>query len=52
MKPSHSTTPRTLSECYFDPRGSAIANSSELLEKPLKEHYNVLSLLWRMLTGR
>jgi hypothetical protein len=45
MKNSNFVTPRTLSECYFDPRGSAI-------EKPLKEHYNVLSLLWRMLTGR
>lgn len=24
MKPSHLTTPRTLDECYFDPRGQAI----------------------------
>jgi hypothetical protein len=24
MKPSHYTTPRSLSECYFDPRGQAI----------------------------
>jgi hypothetical protein len=45
MKQSHITTPRTLGECYFDPRGSAI-------EKPLREHIGVLSLLWRMLTGR
>jgi hypothetical protein len=45
MKQSHITTPRTLSECYFDPRGSAV-------EKPFKEHYNVIALLWRMLVGR
>lgn len=24
MKPSHLITPRTLDECYFDPRGQAI----------------------------
>jgi hypothetical protein len=24
MKPSHLTTPRTLGDCYFDPRGQAI----------------------------
>lgn len=24
MKPSHMTTPRTLEDCYFDPRGQAI----------------------------
>jgi len=24
MKPSHLTTPRTLGECYFDPRGQVI----------------------------
>ena len=24
MKPSHFTTPRSLDECYFDPRGQAI----------------------------
>jgi len=24
MKPSHMITPRTLEECYFDPRGEAM----------------------------
>lgn len=24
MKPSHLTTPRTMGDCYFDPRGQAI----------------------------
>lgn len=24
MKQSHYTTPRSLSECYFDPRGQAV----------------------------
>lgn len=28
MKPSHFTTPRTLGECYFDPRGQAIFNTT------------------------
>jgi hypothetical protein len=28
MKPSHFTTPRSLSECYFDPRGQAIFNET------------------------
>ena len=28
MKPSHFTTPRTLSECYFDPRGQAIFDTT------------------------
>lgn len=32
MKESHFKTPRTLEECYFDPRGQAI----ELPEKPSK----------------
>ena len=29
MKPSHLTTPRTLDECYFDPRGQAIETLPE-----------------------
>lgn len=29
MKPSHMTTPRTLEECYFDPRGQAIETMPE-----------------------
>ena len=28
MKPSHFTTPRSLNECYFDPRGQAIFNTT------------------------
>lgn len=28
MKPSHFTTPRTLGECYFDPRGQAVFNTT------------------------
>lgn len=28
MKQSHFTTPRSLSECHFDPRGQAIFNES------------------------
>lgn len=34
MKNSNFVTPRTLSECYFDPRGSAI-------EVPYKSHYSL-----------
>jgi hypothetical protein len=40
MKPSHLTTPRTLDECYFDPRGQAI-------ETMPKKHKS----LWAIIIG-
>lgn len=45
MKPSHLTTPRTLDECYFDPRGQAI----ELMPE---KHRSLWSMIFRLFTPR
>lgn len=37
MKPSHFTTPRSMSECYFDPRGQAIFNETPKAESILSD---------------
>ena len=37
MKSSHLTTPRTLDECYFDPRGQAIHSFVERHLPVMKE---------------
>lgn len=42
MKPSHLTTPRTLDECYFDPRGQAI-------ETMPKQRVSLWSMILRLL---
>lgn len=45
MKPSHLTTPRTLDECYFDPRGQAIESMPE-------KHRSLWSMIFRLFTPR
>jgi len=42
MKPSHLTTPRTLDECYFDPRGQAI----EVIPKRSKSLWSIIIRLF------
>ena len=45
MKPSHMTTPRTLEDCYFDPRGQA-------LETMPKRTGGIIGWLLRLLMPR
>lgn len=45
MKPSHYTTPRTLDECYFDPRGQA-------MELPEQHGKGFIGWLLRMIMPR
>lgn len=45
MKPSHLTTPRTLDECYFDPRGQAIESMPE-------KQRSLWSMIFRLFTPR
>lgn len=45
MKPSHFVTPRTLSDCYFDPRGQAIFMHE-------KSNKSLIQWIVGMLTGR
>ena len=46
MKPSHYTTPRSLDECVFDPRGQAIFNTtpSSMSDKALYIAFALLAL--------
>lgn len=38
MKQSHFTTPRTLDECYFDPRGQAIFNTTPKAQPTMNDN--------------